>query len=531
MKCFVCGRKPKVFRCPQVEDVRKLWLDFCGIKNQLVNVRLCSIHFEDKYFKENAKRARLLRNAVPSLNPPRNRSLSCDKFKGKMLRRRQICALCGNVDKAISYFSFPQNEERRKQWMDICRMPEITTTRKLCEKHFKEEDIVKSVDPDSRTKLRYNAIPTHNIRHVIPSSDKIAQHSVIKVPSKKNTNSGRRKIIDPAQLVHCHMPPKGSKNIAVSVTIPPSYKNTYAGRCKVIDPAKLIHSHLPAKGGKNGQSSANVSPDVRSEDTNPVQVVQCFLPAKGDKNGQSSMTVVPPNDANISVGQKVVIKYVTQEYINELIRSNKEHLSRIKQLEDENKALKHKLSTIQALTQTNTTNTTKVTTLNNNKESSTIPVLSQINPMTMMKVTTLNNNKESLTKPALIQMNPMNMMKVTTLNNNKELSTKPALIQINPMNMMKVTTLNNNKVLSKTPALIQINPMTMMKVTTLNNNKESLTKPALRQIMPMNMMKVTTLNNNKELSTKPALIQINPTNKMKVTTLNNNKEKTNHPES
>ncbi|XP_076681241.1 uncharacterized protein LOC143375727 [Andrena cerasifolii] len=54
------------------------------------------------------------------------------------------CVLCGNQDKAASYYAFPLVRELRKKWLAFCDIEEhvLSNVTRLCWRHFPKDDII-----------------------------------------------------------------------------------------------------------------------------------------------------------------------------------------------------------------------------------------------------------------------------------------------------------------------------------------------------------------------------------------------------
>uniref|UniRef100_A0A3B5PTA1 THAP domain-containing protein 1 n=1 Tax=Xiphophorus maculatus TaxID=8083 RepID=A0A3B5PTA1_XIPMA len=72
-----------------------------------------------------------------------------------------LCPVSSRCNKFLSFFSFPADEELRKQWIVAIRRADlaIKAHTRVCSRHFKPEDIKEPETEMGRRRLKKGAVP------------------------------------------------------------------------------------------------------------------------------------------------------------------------------------------------------------------------------------------------------------------------------------------------------------------------------------------------------------------------------------
>ncbi|XP_065200446.1 uncharacterized protein LOC135831697 [Planococcus citri] len=196
MKCIGCGRWSSggLHNVPQEPDLRKLWLNACGIDestNMAKKAKLCEQHFtEDDFVPSDvqSRRRYLKKHAVPSIK------VDPDPSSNHQVDYKSHCLICGGLDgRKQSFHWIPVDPNVREQWLRNVgiEVADFNTTPrylKLCDSHFSEDDFI--IHPQSKIRrLRKGALP-FAIKQKEPSKSKI-----LKVNSSKTSSAKSKAVV------------------------------------------------------------------------------------------------------------------------------------------------------------------------------------------------------------------------------------------------------------------------------------------------------------------------------------------------
>ncbi|KYQ48838.1 hypothetical protein ALC60_11890 [Trachymyrmex zeteki] len=108
--CVLCGNRDKsvsYFAFPKEENIRKQWLAFCGINEQVLNTvtKLCTNHFREEDIIKKPKRSYMKPNTVPFIHGKKGtRSLYLNSFNNKIdyKNKKDIATDRINIDYNVS---------------------------------------------------------------------------------------------------------------------------------------------------------------------------------------------------------------------------------------------------------------------------------------------------------------------------------------------------------------------------------------------------------------------------------------------
>lgn len=92
------------------------------------------------------------------------------------------CIVCGaDKENVVTLFSFPNQLDRRRKWMDILGITAIKTRSRVCERHFKKDQFC-------RTKLKKDALPSCNFQRMPDRRDPLNVPGFINILPKYRFN-------------------------------------------------------------------------------------------------------------------------------------------------------------------------------------------------------------------------------------------------------------------------------------------------------------------------------------------------------
>uniref|UniRef100_A0ABK9NGZ6 THAP-type domain-containing protein n=1 Tax=Glossina morsitans morsitans TaxID=37546 RepID=A0ABK9NGZ6_GLOMM len=147
------GDKVTMFDFPPDKPTRLKWLENIGVQAKDLNTatRVCSRHFETKYAGK-----RLRRRVVPTLHlGDYQKAVHQNTISASMKKRRCAIDNCRS-DAENRFFRIPASGEKRKTWLNLCKLDDRLKHMFLCWNHFNESDI-------KTNRLAKGAVPCKNL--------------------------------------------------------------------------------------------------------------------------------------------------------------------------------------------------------------------------------------------------------------------------------------------------------------------------------------------------------------------------------